>query len=155
MKWIDGNELDTSQFSGKELCEKLSTEMYDLSKEQRLQCDAVLQNAMLIIDFDTETSMEGFSTPYIGNFTADDYARIINAFREIGDTHDAEILSEALRLDAEYTGLLERTDTDGYDRIYDEFCDQLDKLEQELYLNTDFDMWAMLFRYLDEQLGRQ
>ena len=153
MKWFDESEIDFKQFSGEKLCEKLSLEMYDYNRERWFECDDFVKNALLIIDFDTESNMEGFSTPYIGNFSNDYYCKIINAFREIGDNRDADILSEALRIDSYYTELLEGTDgEDESDTIYDEFCNKLDELEKELYLNTDFDMWALLYEYLEKHV---
>lgn len=155
MKWVDGTEIDIRDLSGEDICGKLAVEMYDVDREQWLECDECLQNAMYIIDFDSEVNMEGFATPYIGNFTAEYYAKIVDAFRAIGDDHDADIIAAALRLDSDYTKLLDNTDDDEEsDRIYEEFCDKIDELEQELYLNTGFDMWALLYRYVEEHIGK-
>ena len=151
MRWLDGSEMDFRQLLGEELCEKLALEMYDYDREQWFECDEFIRNALLIIDFDTEITMEGFATPYNGNFSNDYYCRIVDAFRAIGDDGDADILSEALRVDSHYTKLLEGAG-DGYDTIYDEFCDKLDELEKGLYLNADFDMWAMLYEYLEKHI---
>lgn len=156
MKWIDGNESDFKQFSGEQLCEKLALEMYKYDREQWFECDVFIQNALFIIDFDSESNMEGFSTPYIGNFTSDYYSKIIHAFRVIGDNHDADILSEALCLDSHYTNLLNDIDNEEESNIiYDEFCDKLDELEKKLYLNTDFDMWTLLYEYLEKHIRKQ
>ncbi len=150
MKWLDGSEMDTKGLSGEALCEKLALEMYSYDEEQRLECDDFLQNAMHIIDFDSECVMGGFFTPYTGNIPTERYQRIIDAFRAIGDEADADILSEALRLDMHYSPLLEgRGNEDGYDELYDEFSGRLGELEESLYMNTDRDMWAMLYAYLD------
>lgn len=155
MRWVDGSEIDLRQFSGKELCEKLSLEMWNNDYEQRLKCVAFLQNAMFIVDFDTVTNMEGFSTPYDGYFTDEYYSQIIKAFQAIGDKNDADILTEASRLDSYYQNLLDRTkDEDEMDEIYDEFCEEIEALGEKLYLNTDFDMWALLYKYLDEQIRK-
>lgn len=154
MQWINGTEIDINGLSGEDICQKLAIEMYDFTREQRLECDEPLKNAMCIIDFDTEANMEGFATPYIGNFSADYYAQIVNAFRAVGDDNDADVIDEALQVDLQYTKLLDSAeDTDEADRLYEEFSDKIDELEQRLYLTTDFDMWSLLYRYLDEYLG--
>ena len=153
MKWIDGSELDLKQFSGEQLCEKLALEMYGNDREKWFECDDFIQNALFIIDFDSESNMEGFSTPYIGNFTSDYYEKIINAFRAIGDDNDADILSEALRLDAHYTKLLKEINSKSeFEAVYNEFCGKLDELEKGLYLNTDFNMWALLYDYVEKHI---
>lgn len=83
MKWIDGNEIDMKQFSGERLCEKLALEMWD-HREHWSECDEFIQNALFIIDFDTVTNMEGFSTPYDGYFTSEEYLGIIKHFKLSG-----------------------------------------------------------------------
>lgn len=156
MRWIDGSELDPGQFSGKTLCEKLAVEMYEHDREKWSGCDDFIRNALLILDFDTVSNMEGFSTPFDGYFTRDSYAKMIGAFREIGDDRDAEILSEAFRLDAHYTELLESVSSEEEsETVYDAFCERIDALEKELYLNSDFDMWALLYAYLERHIRQQ
>ena len=153
MKWVDGTEIDVRDLSGEDICEKLAIEMYDTDSDQWMLCDECIRNALYIIDFDTETNMEGFSTPYLGNFSADYYAKIKNAFRTIGDDKDADLIEEALRLDSDYTKRLDNADNDEEsDRIYNEFREKLGVLEERLYLNTDFDMWSLLYKYLDERI---
>jgi hypothetical protein len=153
MKWVDGSEIDIKQFTGASLCEKLALEMWKNGEELWLQCPVFLQNALYILAFDTETNMEGFSTPNDGNITPENYARIISAFRAIGDAQDAAVLEEVLSLDAAYQQRLAQAENDDEtDEIHDEYSDKLEELEQKLYLNTDFEMWALLYQYLDEQL---
>ena len=155
MKWFDGSELDVKQFTGESLCEKLSLEMWDSDSEQRAEFPDFIQSAMCIIDFDTITSMEGFSTPFFGEDTPEYYAQIIAAFRVIGDAQDADILAEALRLDAQYQEMSDSAADDAEsDRLSDELSEKLSELEPGLYLNTDADMWAMLYRWLDENLQK-
>lgn len=155
MRWIDGKEIDLKQFSGKDICEKLSQEMWDHDYEQWMKCAEFIQNAIFLIDFDVVTNMEGFSTPYDNYFTAEYYSQIIRAFRAIGDKNDADILTEANRLDAHYQKLLGSTeDEEERNKIYDKFFEEIDILAENLYLNTDFDMWALLYKYLDEQIRK-
>lgn len=154
MIWVDGSEIDLKQFSGKELCEKLALEMW-VDREHWLKCAEFIQNALFIIDFDTVTNMEGFPTPHYGYFTSEYYSQIIKAFHAIGDNKDADILTEAGRLDSYYQKILDSTeDENEYDKIYDEFSEKIDELEKKLYLNTEFDMWALLYKYIDEQIGK-
>ncbi len=156
MKWVDGSEIDVRQFTGEALCEKLAMEMWKSGEELWLQCPVFIQHALYILAFDTETNMEGFSTPADGNITPENYARIIRAFRAIGDEQDAAVLEEALALDVQYQQRLDQAEEDDEtDAIHDEFSDKLEELEQKLYLNTDSDMWAMLYAYLDTQLEKQ
>ena len=153
MTWLGGIETDFTGFTGEQLCDKLALEMYDYEEDQLFECEEFLQNAALIIDFDSETSMEGFSTPYIGSVTVEYYSRIIGAFRAIGDDHDADILSEALRLDTHYTKLLDDADSDAEnDALYKEFSSKLGELEKELYTKTDFDVWSLLYDYVDRHI---
>ena len=155
MKWIDGNEIDIKAFTGEEICEKLALEMYGSERDKWLECADFIQNALYITDFDTECNMEGFFTPYTGSFTNDYYSKIINAFRTISDDNDADILSEALKLDEHYSNLLENTeDEDESERLEDEFNEKIEELEEKLYLNTDADMWSLLYKYLDQQISR-
>lgn len=155
MKWIDGNEIELMHFSGEEICEKLALEMYDYQNEQWEECEECLQTAMYIIDFDTVTNMEGFPTPYYGYFSNEYYLKIIKAFRAIGDNNDADILTEAFYIDSNYQKIFENIeDKKEFDKIYDEFSDKIDALEKKLYMNTDFDVWSLLYKYLMEQINR-
>ena len=154
MRWVDGSEIDLKQFSGKEICEKLSMEMWNSYYEQWIKCAEFLQNAIFIVDFDS-LATGGFTTPSFVNFIDEYYWQIIKAFRAIGDKKDAEILTELSRLDTHYQKLLgSAKDDDEWDKIYDEFREKIDALEKKLYLNTDFDMWALLYKYLDEQISK-
>ena len=124
-------------------------------REHWSECEEFIQNALFIIDFDTVTNMEGFSTPYDGYFTSEEYLGIIKAFQAIGDNNDANILAEALRLDSYYQRMLDSTeDENKSDEIYDEFSEKLDDLEKDLYLFTEFDMWTLLHKYIDEQIRK-
>ena len=155
MRWLDGSDIDVKQFTGETLCDKIGMEMYKYDDENRLQCDDFIQNAMFIIDFDSVINMEGFPTPYYGYFSEEYYAKIIWAFQAIGDVKDAEILIKAGEEDLHFQQLRDqKKGTEEWDCIYDEFSEKLDALEQGLYLNTDFDMWSLLYTYLDEHIKK-
>ena len=87
------------------------------------------------------------------------YDKIIHAFKAISDNNDAEILSEICRLappDRMRGEFLESVqqeyDISSFDEnheLHDEIVDRIETLEKQLYLNTDFDMWQLLFDYLD------
>ena len=154
MRWLDGNEIDIKQFSGEELCDKIGSEMYGNDNENWFKCAEFIQNAIYIIDFDTVINMEGFPTPHYGYFSNDYYSKIINAFQAIGDDKDAKIIAEAGEIDAYYQKLIDNADNkDERNKIYDEFSGKLDQLEQELYLNTVFNMWELLYAYLDKKIS--
>ncbi len=156
MRWIDGSDVALNQFSGEKLCEKLALEMYKCDREKWFECESYIQNVLFILDFDTVCNMEGFSTPYDGYFAIDYYMKIIQAFQAIGDKHDADILSEALHLDTHYTEQIESIDEDDEsDAVYDVFCDKIAELEKGLYLNTDYDMWALLYEYVESHIKQQ
>ena len=36
----------------------------------------------------------------------------------------------------------------------DAVYEQIEELESEFYLKTDFDMWSLLFQYLDEEIKK-
>ena len=153
MIWIDGSELDLRRFSGKELCQKLAVEMYETDREKWFDCESCIQTALFILDFDTVCNMEGFSTPFDEYFSGDYYTKIIQAFRMIGDEQDADILSEALRLDTYYTKQFESINDDAKsEALYDEFCDKIDELEKGLYLHTGLDIWVFLYEYLENNI---
>lgn len=153
MRWIDGSDIDIKLYSGEDLCEKLGDEMYKTKHEDWFKCAEFIQDALLIIDFDTVINMEGFPTPYYGYFTTEYYNRIVAAFRAIGDVKEADILAEAGKIDLYYGTLLNAAKgTDNWNSIYDEFSSKLDELEEKLYLSTEFDVWSMLYEYLDRQI---
>ena len=152
MKWLDGSEVAPEKYTGESLCEKLAMEMYDHDEEKWSDCDDAIYNVLLIMDFDAVYTMEGFPTPYFGYFTVDKYRKMIDAFRAIGDNDDAEVLSQALKLDEHYSEIL----ADGHDdKVYEEFSDKLSELESSLYMNNDFDMWGLVYRYLDRFIEEQ
>ncbi len=43
---------------------------------------------------------------------------------------------------------------DERNKLYDEFSEKIDLLEQKLYLHTDFPMWEMLYAYLDDEIKK-
>ncbi|MCM1507827.1 MAG: DMP19 family protein [Ruminococcus flavefaciens] len=162
MKWIDGSCIDIKKFSGAELCEKLSHELWDYERSQWLEYDDFIQTAMFLIDFDTELVMEGIFTCF-ENSTGHYVPHIIKAFRTIGDHKDAEILSEICRL---ISPNLMRAEflSKGYSEYYiltfsddnelsEEVMDEIERLESQLYLNTGLDMWQLLYDYLDRRIS--
>ena len=97
MRWIDGSEIDIRQFTGEALCEKLAAELWGNAYEQWLECADFIQAASFLIAFDTELTMEGIFTfleNSIGHYAPD----IVQAFRAIGDSNDADVLEEICRI---------------------------------------------------------
>lgn len=97
MRWIDGNELNIKTFSGETLCEKLATELWNNPYDQWLKCTDFIQVASFLIAFDTELTMEGIFT-FLENSISHYSPNIIQAFRAIGDSNDADTLEEICRL---------------------------------------------------------
>lgn len=129
MKWLDGSYIDIKKFSGAELCEKISLELWDYERSEWLEYADFIQTAVFLIDFDTELTMEGIFT-CLENSISHYMPHIIKAFRTIGDYKDAETLSEICRLVS--PGLTS-----------EEVPDEIERLESHLYLNTGFDMWQV------------
>lgn len=158
MKWLDGNNIDIKNVTGKEICEKLATELWGYEYDQWLELEECIQNVAFIIAFDTELQMEGIFT-FLENSIGHYYDKIIHAFKAISDNNDAEILSEICRLAppdlmrGEFLECVQQEyDISSFDEnheLHDEIVDRIDTLEKQLYLNTDFDMWQLLFDYLD------
>ncbi len=163
MKWIDGKDIDIKRFSGAELCEKLSLELYNYERSQWLECTDFIQTAVFLIDFDTELNMEGIFT-FLENSIGHYAPKIIQAFKAIGDFRDAEILTEICRLAPPdvMRGEFLNSDYKEYDisffgddhELNPEVADKIDLLESQLYLNSGFDMWHMLYDYLDRQIEK-
>ncbi|MDE5565246.1 MAG: DMP19 family protein [Oscillospiraceae bacterium] len=163
MKWIDGKDVDIRSLSGEELCERLSLELWDADRSQWLECNDFIQTAAFLIDFDSELAMEGIFTfleNSIGHYTPD----IIKAFEAIGDENDAEVLSEICRLAPPdfMRGEFLSDNHQEYEisifnnghELSEEVLDRIEELENQLYLNTGFDMWKLLYKYLDEQIEK-
>ena len=133
MKWLDGSELRPEEFTGETLCEKLALELFRYDYQNWLACSEFVQNAAFLIAFDTELAMEGIFG-FLENSVGQYAPNIIQAFRAVGDNQDADILARICTLSEEET---------------------ISQLENQLYLNTDFDIWNLLYQYLDKSLEKE
>nr|WP_318683684.1 hypothetical protein [uncultured Acetatifactor sp.] len=125
MKWIDGSEINMKQFTGETLSEKLVTELRYYDYDQYLTWADFLQAAAFLIEFDTELSINGifgFLENSIGHYALN----IIQA---------CEIIS-----------------FDDNHEMAEEVEEQISRLSEQLYLYGDFDIWPLLFKYLDKQI---
>ena len=138
MKWIDGTEFGIKGLSGEEICEKLADELWNYDRSHWLECDEFIQVAAFLIDFDTELQMEGIFG-FLVNSIVNYATNVIEAFKAIGDEKDAEILSEICYLN-------------GNCELSEEIESEIEQLENQLYLNREFDIWQLLFEYLDSAL---
>ena len=132
MKWLDGSEINPAEFTGESLCQKLALELFHYDYQNWLACDECIQDASFLIAFDTELAMEGIFG-FLENSVGQYAEQVIQAFRKIGDNQDADILTQICALSEEEE-------------------EKASQLESQLYLNTDFDMWKLLYRYLDEKI---
>ncbi|MDE6253479.1 MAG: DMP19 family protein [Lachnospiraceae bacterium] len=161
IKWIDGKDIAIKQYTGESLCEKLAMEIWNTDREQWLKCMEFIQVACFLIAFDTELTMEGIFT-FLENSIGHYAPEIIHAFRMIGDNNDADILekicqyappdimrSEFLDSDCQEYDI---TSFDSNHDLKDEIVEIIEDLDKKLYLHTDFDIWELLFKYLDEQI---
>lgn len=161
MQWIDGSEINIKKYTGKSLCEKLAIEMWDYKMEQWLNCADFIQVACFLIAFDTELTMEGIFT-FLENSIGHYSPNIIQAFREIGDNHDADILEEIChyappdRVRGEFLAgthqEYELTSFDADHELKEEVVEIIGELGHKLYLYTDFDIWEPLFKYVEERI---
>lgn len=162
MKWIDGSDIDIKSFSGKEICGKLSLELWDRERTEWIDYPDFIKTAVFLIAFDTELTMEGIFT-FLENSIGHYAPEIIKAFETIGDFKDAEVLAEICRL-APPDIMRGEFLSGGYSE-YDiavfgddhelnpEVADKIESLESQLYLNSGYDMWKMLFDYLDREIS--
>ena len=164
MRWIDGTDLDIKQFTGETLCEKLAMELWGNSYDQWLECDNFIQTASFLIAFDTELTMEGIFT-FLENSIGHYAPHIIQAFRTIGANSDADALEEICRLappelmrseflNGDHQEYEITTFQDDHE-MTEEVEERIIELNEQLYLNSGFDIWKPLFRYLDEQMEKQ
>ncbi len=163
MRWIDGNEIDIKQFTGESLCDKLAVELWGNDYEQWLKCADFIQVASFLIAFDTELTMEGIFT-FLENSIGHYAPNIIQAFRAIGDNSDADILEEICRLAP--PDIMRGEFLSGSNQEYDittfndnhEMKEEVEariiELNEQLYLNRGFDIWPLLFAYLDKQIEK-
>lgn len=163
MRWIDGSEIDIRQFTGEALCEKLAVELWGNAYEQWLECADFIQAASFLIAFDTELTMEGIFTfleNSIGHYAPD----IVQAFRAIGDSNDADVLEEICRIAppdvmrGEFlSGNYQEYDITSFSdehELTEEAEARIIELNEQLYLYSGFDIWPLLFKYLDEQIEK-
>ena len=162
MQWIDGSDIEIDQYTGETLCEKLSLEMWKCCKREPWSSWAdFIQVAYFIIAFDTELNMEGIFT-FLENSIGHYAPQIIQAFRAIGDDKDADILEEICTLcppDIMRGEFLEN-DHQEYEincfdeshELKEEIIERVEELERGLYLNTNFDIWKLLFDFVDKKI---
>lgn len=163
MRWIDGKEINIKQFTGEEICEKLAVELWGNDYEQWLECADFIQVASFLIAFDTELVMQGIFT-FLENSIGHYAPNIIQAFRAIGDNHDADILEEICRLappDVMRGEFLSSSHQEYEITIFDEdhemkeeVEERIEELDRQLYLTSGFDIWKLLYKYVDEQIAK-
>lgn len=163
MRWIDGSELNIKTFSGETLCEKLATELWNKPYDQWLKCTDFIQVASFLIAFDTELTMEGIFT-FLENSICHYSPNIIQAFRAIGDSNDADTLEEICRLappDIMRGEFLSENYQEYYITTFNanheikmEVEEKIIELDKKLYINRGFDIWPQLFKYLDEEIEK-
>ena len=163
MRWIDGTDINIKQFTGEELGKKLALELWGNPYEQWLKCADFIQVASFLIAFDTELTMEGIFT-FLENSIGHYAPYIIQAFRAIGDSNDADILEEICRLappDSIRSDFLSgshpeyeiNTFNENHE-LKEEVTEKIIALNKQLYLYSGFNIWELLVKYLDEQIKK-
>lgn len=150
MQWLDGSRIDIKQYSGEMLCEKLADEMWAYDIKEWFKCAEFIQTACFLIAFDTELAMEGIWT-FLENDLGQYAQTIIQAFRAVGAQKEADTLEAICQYappDVRREKFLAGAHED--DTAVEE---AVERLAEKLYLYTDFDIWSLLYRYLDEQIA--
>ena len=162
IKWFDGTYINFKDYNGESLAERIASDMYPMAREEIFQYPEFIQNAYFIIDFDVELTMEGIYG-VLENSIVTYIPNIINAFQKIGDDKDADILKQIVELVSVESMREEKNqDLEEYQitsftechELDDAVYEQIEELESEFYLKTDFDMWSLLFQYLDEEIKK-
>ena len=136
MKWFNNQVLDIKPLSGEELAGEISDNMYSMPKNESIfDYPEFVQTAYFLIDFDTELGMDGIFG-ILHNSIFENIPEIIKSFERIGDKKEAELLSEIVNY-ADNIGLNEK---------------KIGELGDGFYLYTGFDMWSLLFNYLDKEI---
>lgn len=106
--------------------------------------------------------MEGIFT-FLENSIGHYAPQIIQAFRAISDDNDADILEEICALcppDIMRGEFLENGHQeyeincfDDDHELKEEIIERIEELERSLYLNTNFDIWKLLFGFVDKKIS--
>ena len=96
-----------------------------------------IQDVIYIIDYDTELQMEGLESVLNGPMS-EEYDKIYTALLNCGALEEAHILEEARQLNI---------DSDDYDN--DEYYDQMEILESQTALHSDYEhFWDLVRDYI-------
>lgn len=150
MLWLDGSRIDINQYTGEMFCEKLADEMWAYDVKQWLACAEFIQTACFLIAFDTELAMEGIGT-FLENALGQVVLPIIQVFRAVGAQKEADTLEAIFQYappDARREKFLAAVLQD--DAAVEE---AVKRHAEKFYLYPDFDIWSLLYRYLDEQIA--
>lgn len=159
MKLFD-EEIDLKSLSGEELAEEIATNMYsDFDRKKIFEYPEFIRTAYFIIDFDSELSINGIGA-ILENSIGEYVHEIIKAFECIGDTEEALLLTEIVKLVAHENisndvKTLKEFDINSFlidNDIDEETEDKITKLVDGFYIYTGFDMWGLLFSYLDKEI---
>ncbi len=162
MQWIDGSTIDIKQYTGEQLCEKLALEQWGYQPEEWLNWPDFIRVACFLIAFDTELTMQGIFT-FLENSIGQYSGQIIQAFRAIGDYSDANCLETICqcappgRIREEFLSVeLPEYNISSFSsnhELEEDCTKRIGELSRELYLYTGFDLWGLLFSYLDRQIS--
>lgn len=136
MNVLDNIINDIQNLSANEIFDRLSTEICksDFPAYSNLGCyPQFIQDIILIIDLDTELSMEGICG-VLENSIANLLPQIIKALHNIGAKGEANTLSNIY---AVY-----QTSPNS---------ENIDSLARKRYLYTDFDIWTLLETYIEQK----
>lgn len=139
MNALDNIMNDIQNLSANEILDRLSSEMYesDFPAHDKLECYPLfIQDAIFIIDLDTELSMEGIYG-VLENSIGSLLPQIIKALHNIDAKDEANTLSNIY---ADY-----QTSPNS---------ENIDSLARKLYLYTDFDIWTLLETYIEQEKNK-
>lgn len=139
MNALDNIINGIQNLSANEILDRLSSEMYksDFPTHDKLGCcPQFIQDTILIIDLDSELSMEGICG-VLENSIGNLLPQIIKALHNIAATGEANTLSN----------------------IYAAYqispnSENIDSLAKKLYLYTGFDIWTLLETYIEQEKNK-
>lgn len=116
-----------------------------------------------MIAFDIELTMGGIFT-FLENSIGQYAPNIIKAFRTIGDDNDADILEKICHflppsiMRAEFlSGSHKEFEITTFQAEHPDLSNEtvkiIEDIAENLYINTDFDIWELLCQYLDQQIS--
>lgn len=139
MNALDNILENLPHLSADDIIQTLGAEMYEKEfpeLDQLGNYPKFIQDAIYIIEFDTELAMNGIGG-VLENWINCIIPKIIKAFQNIGANQEADILSKI------------------YAIYQTSPCsDEIETLSKSFYLYTSFDIWSLLDTYVEQEKNK-